>query len=186
MVSINTRMIDRDKELIWESYIGEQTDYDSMTDDQLRAELKRLTDEIRYYDSADDPQRYRDETIERERAKQRVQQVNDMLSKRQPGPREDKPKKLRFIPGAVQRRMTPRDVNLVKQKFREDGTYEKMGIMDNMRDQTRVSVFNIKYNTMPTKDELLAVSEPGDEMVPIPFFPDQHPDLEGIIWDSNG
>ena len=79
----------------------------------------------------------------------------------------------------------PREVNEVKSRFREDGTFDKLlGDLNSPRNQTRAAVYYIKYGVLPTEAEFSAewLHDGDGVMSPFPFKPLQHPELEGIIW----
>ena len=177
-------MKNQDNESIWNEYVNENdTNYESMSDDELKKILKKLADEKMYYDMAPRNQ-WHNETKARHAVFAKMQKIRDILQsrEREKNPPEPKPQ---FIPGAAKTRMMPREVNEVKARFREDGTFDKLlGDLNNPRNQTRTAVFYIKFGALPTEAEFSAewLHDGDGVMAPFPFKPSQHPDLEGKIW----
>lgn len=162
-----------------------EIEYNNMSDSELNKILKKLADEKMYYDMAPRNQWY-NEAKERNAVFTKMQKIRNVLQSREREKNPPEPMNC-FIPGAAKTRMTPREVNEVKARFREDGTFDKLlGDLNNPRNQTRTAVYYIKFGVLPTESEFNAdwLHDGDGVMSPFPFKPLQHPDLEGIIWQK--
>jgi len=171
-------MTNKDTKLIYEAYIISEDEVAPDARAKLEAELADLKSQMDYYNHVDDHSKWQEETPKREKTLARISDIGNILNASSP-PGEQEPRRV-AIPGGSNRRFRPRDVNEKKDEFRNDGTFEKMGIADDMRNQTRVASFFLRYGVLPTEAEMARVA--NEPMAPVILSPSEHPELEGKVW----
>ncbi|MAF24477.1 hypothetical protein CL634_02735 [bacterium] len=186
--------------LIWEAYENQRFAMESEDSekDELAAELKELQQQMMYYQAADDPNRWREETGKREALQRKISELQNKLSP--PAPAEPRPTFIRdgIFPTLGGKRMSMRDLQAAKKELFSDGRYDVSQVPEEWRKENEedwrggdpsgilprhqrfIASYWLKFGVLPTEVELMATDiQEG----PIPFKPSEHPELEGKVWE---